>query len=482
MTSKILLLFKPFIPITFEIKKPEKKISFKAKIGWTLTALILYLMMLNVPLSGLPEETGQDPFFALRAILASQRGSLAELGIGPIVTAGMVFQLLVGSGIIKVNMNNPEERSLYTAGQKIMSVLMTVFEAIAYIAGGAYGDLGGLDNMILVTVQLVAAGIAIMMLDELVQKGWGLGSGISLFIASSVSFQIFFGLFDVGPGYQVGGSGNWFRGALLSFFQGIFRGNVLGTIDKPGREPDILGLLATILVFAVVIFAESMRIEVPVTHTQYRMPARYPLKLIYTSNIPVILVSALFANVYFISNLLDQQDHSGGFMALLSDFMGHWEPIEGDPNGQLQPVSGLASFTTAPFGLENVVARPLNAIVYLFLMILLSTVFSIVWVQTAGMDARSVAKQLLGANMQIPGFRRSEPVIAQYLEMYITPAAILSGIFIGTLAACADFLGAIGTGTGILLTTGIIRQYYEILAKERLADVSPALAGFLGID
>ena len=254
----------------------------------------------------------------------------------------------------------------------------------------------------------------------------------------------------------------------------------MGTIDKPGREPDILGLLATILVFAVVIFAESMRIEVPVTHTQYRMPARYPLKLIYTSNIPVILVSALFANIYFMSNLLDQQDHQGGFMALLSDFMGHWEEIEG--SDQLQPVSGLASFTTAPFGLENVMARPLNAIVYLFLMILLSTVFSVVWVQTAGMDARSVAKQLLGANMQIPGFRRSEPVIAQYLEMYITPAAILSGIFIGTLAACADFLGAIGTGTGILLTTGIIRQYYEILAKERLADVSPALAGFLGIE
>ena len=97
------------------------------------------------------------------------------------------------------------------------------------------------------------------------------------------------------------------------------------------------------------------------------------------------------------------------------------------------------------------------------------------------MGPDSVARQLLQAEMVIPGFRRNEQIVARYLNNYIPYLAFLSGAAVGFLAAIADFMGAIGTGTGILLTTGIIRQYYEILAKERLAAVSPTLAGVLGI-
>ncbi|MHA1224812.1 MAG: preprotein translocase subunit SecY, partial [Candidatus Heimdallarchaeaceae archaeon] len=95
-------LFKPFQRFTFEIKKPARKPSFKRKLAWTFAILALYLAMLNVPIVGVPsDKSGTDPFFAMRAILASQRGSLAELGIGPIVTASLIMQLLVGSQIIK---------------------------------------------------------------------------------------------------------------------------------------------------------------------------------------------------------------------------------------------------------------------------------------------------------------------------------------------------------------------------------------------
>jgi len=114
-------------------------------------------------------------------------------------------------------------------------------------------------------------------------------------------------------------------------------------------------------------------------------------------------------------------------------------------------------------------------------MTILSTVFAMIWVETAGMAARDVAKQLIGAGMQIPGFRRHPKIIERYLNNYIPYAAFLGGIFIGLLASLADFVGAIGSGIGILLTTGIIRQYYETLAKERLSDINPAVAGLLGI-
>jgi len=97
------------------------------------------------------------------------------------------------------------------------------------------------------------------------------------------------------------------------------------------------------------------------------------------------------------------------------------------------------------------------------------------------MSSRNVAKQLLDADMQIPGFRRNPRIVEKYLDRYIPTAAWLGGFFIGVLAAFADFLGALGTGTGILLTVGILKQYYEIFASEQVAETVPALAGFLGI-
>jgi len=378
--------------------------------------------MLNIPLVGVPKDEGTDPFFAMRAILASQRGSLAELGIGPIVTAGLIMQLLVGSQIIKVDFSNSEERALYTGTQKILAVLMTIFEALAYILGGAYGEDIGFEASMLILVQLLVAGFIILLMDEIIQKGYGLGSGISLFIAASVSFNIFDGMFSLSP-EPSGGS-------------------------------------------------------------QYKMPARYPIKFLYTSNIPVILVSALFANIYFISNLMwnNWKGADSGIKYFLVRFFGTWEDISGGTgNQQLAPITGLASYTTAPYGPEQIAKYPVNAIIYLVLMIALCGIFSRIWIDTAGMSSKNVAKQLLDANMQIPGFRRNPRIVERYLERYIPTAAWLGGFFIGVLAAFADFLGALGTGTGILLTTGILRQYYEIFASEQVSETVPALAGFLGL-
>ncbi len=486
MASKFLSLFKYPVRLTLEVTKPEKKPSFNAKVAWTFVALVLYLIMLKVPVYGY-KGTGDDPFAPLRVILASQRGSLAELGIGPIVTAGMILQLLVGSKIISVNFEDSEERALYTGTQKVLSILMTLFEAIAYISGGAYGDTvkNNVSAKFLIIVQLVVAGLFIMLLDEVVQKGWGLGSGISLFIAASVSYRVFDGAFSldsVSYGYNQATNEPyvWSSGAVIFFIQSISRGEVLryGLWHPDIRAPDMFNVLMTIVVFAAVIYGETMKIEIPVQHSEQRIPARYPIKFLYVSNIPVILVSALFANIFLVSNLMNQK-YAGdeGIMGSLAKFLGQWDEV----NGQKRPVKGLASYTTAPQGILSVVEHPFKAFMYLIIMTVMSTIFAMIWVETAGMSAKDVANQLIGAGMQIPGFRRHPKIIERYLQNYIPYAAFLGGLFIGLLASFADFMGALGSGTGILLTTGIIRQYYEILAKERLGEINPALANLLGI-
>jgi len=492
MASRFLRLFQPASKVVLEVKKPEKKPSFNQKVGWTFVALVLYLIMLKTPVYGYNVDGQGDPFAALRIILASQRGTLAELGIGPIVTAGMILQLLVGSKIISVNFQDSEERALYTSTQKVLAVLMTFFEAIAYIAGGAYGEAVKEDPgaQVLIVLQLTAAGLCIMLMDELVQKGWGLGSGISLFIATSVSFQVFDGLFSIdlvsdsstGIDPETNEPYIWRKGAILFFFESIGRGEVLryGLWHPASQAADMFNVLATVVVFGVVIYFESMKVEIPVQHSEHRIPARYPIKLLYVSNIPVILVSALFANIFLVSRLMNQryggEDSAWGRFAA---FLGVWE--EDAASGQSIPVRGLAAFTTAPRGVLQVADDPFRAFVYMIIMTIMSAAFAMVWVETAGMSARDVSRQLLGAGMQIPGFRRHPKIVERYLNNYIPYAAFIGGVFIGLLASLADFAGAIGSGVGILLTTGIIRQYYEILAKERLADINPALAGILGI-
>jgi protein transport protein SEC61 subunit alpha len=106
MAGRFLNLFKPLGRILPEIKKPERKVKFNEKLFWTGLVLIIFLVMTEIPLYGLSSALGGE-FNALRVIFASNRGTLMELGIGPIVTAGLILQLLTGSGLIKADMSNP---------------------------------------------------------------------------------------------------------------------------------------------------------------------------------------------------------------------------------------------------------------------------------------------------------------------------------------------------------------------------------------
>src|SRR3972149_5852953 len=207
MAGRFLSLFKPIGRVLPEIKKPERKVSFNEKIFWTALVLIIYLVMSEVPLYGIP-KSAQDEFSALRVIFASNRGTLMELGIGPIVTAGLILQLLVGSAIIKCDMSDPQDRSLFTSASKVFSIALTGIQASAYLISGMYGTGIAGTTTIIIFIQLIFAGIVVMLLDELVQKGWGLGSGISLFIMAGVAQTILWQTFNPAPG------GGLFVGAL----------------------------------------------------------------------------------------------------------------------------------------------------------------------------------------------------------------------------------------------------------------------------
>jgi preprotein translocase SecY subunit len=465
-------IFKPIARFFPDIKPPDRKVAFNEKIFWTAIALIIYFVMSQVPLYGIGTAGLNDPLGSLRVIFASNRGTLMELGIGPIVTAGLILQVLAGSKMVNIDMSNPEDRSLFTSASKILSVVMTIFEASAYIIGGTYGALP-VTTEIVVMLQLIAAGIIVLLLDELLQKGWGLGSGISLFIAAGVASTIWWD--SVAPmGPMADGK---YLGAVVAFAQGVLsRQSITRVFSRTGGLPDMVAFITTLGIFAIIIYFNGMRVEIPVSYARYRgFRGKFPLKLFYVSNIPVIFAAALFGNIYFISQLLWQRynsTNSNFWFNLLGTFT--------TQGTQYQPSGGLVYYVVPPNNLSLAMAEPLRALVYAILLVIGCVFFAVTWVEVGGMDARTVAKQLLDSGMQIEGFRRSEVPIRQLLDRYIPTVTILGAILIGTIAAGADFLGAFGSGTGILLTVGIIEQYYQILVQERITELYPAARGFLG--
>jgi preprotein translocase SecY subunit len=468
MAGRFLSLFKPLARVLPEIKVPERKVSFNEKIFWTALVLIIYLVMSEISLYGIASNV-QDSFGQLRVIFASNRGTLMELGIGPIVTAGLILQLLVGSAIIQCDMGEPEDRGLFTVASKFFSILLTGIQASAYIISGMYGSLPGTTTLI-IFAQLLGAGIIVMLMDELVQKGWGLGSGISLFIMAGVAQNILWQTFNPGAGLFVGSLDNLLRGgqSLAQWIIGV------------GSYPSLIGFFATIGTFLVIIYLEGVRVELPMTYAGYKgFRSRYPIKLLYVSNLPVIFASALFANVFFFSQLLWSQ------MGAPAPGTNIWSQILGDysrnaTTGSIQPVGGLAYYVTPPNNIMSVAAEPVRASVYLAILVVFCAVFSLIWLEVGGLGPSTVAKQLMDSGMQIPGYRRSGRPIEAILKRYIPVVTILGGIIVGLIAGIADFLGVFGTGTGILLSVGIIYQYYELLMRERAAEMFPAFRRILG--
>jgi preprotein translocase subunit SecY len=218
-----------------------------------------------------------------------------------------------------------------------------------------------------------------------------------------------------------------------------------------------------------------MKIEIPIVSTRYRgFSAVYPIKLMYTSNIPVILASALTANAVFIGQMLWANlnpQNNNAFMNILVQF---------DPTSPSSPIGGLVYYITPPRGLAIVALDPLRAVGYILFLITIVVIFGKLWVELGGLSPKSAAKNLLDADVQVPGFRRSNEPIEALLEKYIPSVTILGSAILGLLAGVSDVLGVFGSGIGILLMVDILINYYNQLIKEQVEVVMPRLGALLG--
>ena len=497
------------------ITTPEGHVRFNQKLWTTVLVLIIYFMMTNVMIYGLSSST-LDIFSSFRAIMAGASGSIMHLGIGPIVTGSIIMQLFAGAKIIQLDMQDSGDKQLYQGVQKLLVLFMIPIESIPQVYGfldpsaAMISDYGiGWANAIIVS-QLFIGSYLVFLLDELVSK-WGIGSGISLFIAAGVAQSTFVGTLSPLPTVQ--GSPLSFdnppSGTLPMIFYTLRTATNSQLVSENGFELILLNhanpvaaLASSIIVFLVVAYAESSKLELPLTHGKVRgHRGQYPIRLVYASNIPVILMAALLANVNMFTLLF--WSHPVLSTVPILGRNGAWSKAHwfgAYEVGATTPTDGFAWYSSMVNGVGDWLIPLLNqtgdayghslgqimvhVFVYVFFMTAGSTVFAKFWIETTNMGTKDVAKQIERTGMQIPGFRKNPVVLERILERYIPPVTLFSGAFVGLLASGADLLGTVGnaTGTGLLLAVGIILRTYEQIQKEQAMEMHPMLREFFGAE
>jgi preprotein translocase subunit SecY len=352
----------------------------------------------------------------------------------------------------------------------LVTYIVIVAESVVY-AIAVYGP-GVTEPTVIYVImaQLMGASIIVMFLDEMIQKGWGLGSGISIFIMAGVSQQILWSLFSPLPAGDGGAIGVFpFIGQMAAY------GDVADTLFRSNQLPSIFGLALTAGILLILVYTQGMKVEIPIVSTKYRgFAATYPIKMMYVSNIPVILASALTANIVFMGQMFWAQvnpRNANEFWNVLAQF---------DPTSPASPIGGVIYYITPPRGLDVAALDPLRAVGYVIFMIGIVIVFGKLWVELGGLSPKKAAQNLLDADVQVPGFRRSNKPIESLLNRYIPSVTLIGSAILGLIAGVSDVLGVFGTGIGLLLTVDILINYYNQLVKEQVEVVMPRLGAALG--
>lgn len=453
------MAFKDFLKSLPEVVGPtEKKVDFKVALKWTIIVLLAFFVLSNIPMYGISSNALSN-FEYLAILLGTSFGSIISLGIGPIVMASIILQLLVGAQILKIDTSTEEGKKFFQGLQKLLSIAFIIFESIIYVFMGGISSMPGKEFIVI--LQLCIGGFLILFMDEIVQK-WGLGSGISLFIVGGIAWRLFAQLFQfIGPTGEFALSGK-----LLSMISSFANNDVTGAMTS------FIPILITLILFFIVVFAQSLKVEIPLSYDRIRgYNIKWPMNFFYTGVIPVILVSSLTATLQL-------------FGGLLQNWLGHPTFLGSFQNGIA--LSGFAYWIGSTNILNAVITNTFQWRMLLqgFLHVLFycgfSVLFAFFWVTTSELDAKSQARKIMESGLSIPGFRKDERVLENILSRYVKPLTIMGGLAIGLLASVADLFGSLVAGTAILLAIMILYQMYQNIAQKYALEMNPKMKSFFG--
>jgi len=427
------------------VSAPKGKTSLKEKFMWIFIVCAIYVILGSIPLIGLAEGV-YTQFELLQILTASSIGTILTLGIIPIIDASILLQILLGMKFISIDVSTSQGKAQLGALQKVLAIFFALAFSLVFVVTGILSPAQGIPQVFLF-IQIFMGAILVIFLDEIITK-WGFGSGIGWFILLGVAQEAIYRGFNI---FEVVGLN---LGDVVKYIGNLVAGNI-GEIDL------LFPIIFTLVIFAVVNFAQLLRVEVPLSYNQFASGHSWKLKFIYTSNIPVIFASIIIAEMGLVFNTI--ANHSTDIIQQIFSGL-HWF-VSIPPSFITHALSGTASTTMY-----------MQSFSHILLYVVLSAMMALLWLEmTAASTPSGVASQIHKAGMSIGGFRRDPRIIEARLTNYIPYLAAMGGAFVGLLAAFANLTGAYGGGTGILLAVMIVFQLYEYLIHQYAEEFLPLL-------
>lgn len=437
------------------VKPPERPLTVEEKIKNSILVIVIYVLLASIPIFGISPVVSQR-FLEFMWIFGSHIGTLATVGIVPVIMAGLFMQLLIFSGIVNINIFDEESRAKYDSYVKFLSIIFLLIQSISFILSGNVIPDHNLPISLpilyfIIFLQLFLGGLIIILLDDFSAK-YGVLSGINLIIFVSISISVALMIFNPVPSPQYAIHGLYMpTGLLPQAIVYLIQGNVSFALAL------IFKVLLTFAILALVAYLQSVKIEIPLLYVNIGgRIIKYPLNLLYTSVLPAIF---LYGIITWFQVIFGRNPNSILYRLFLP------------PNLIINIFQYGLSYLLDLFNIFHV-------LFYLIIFVIGGMLFSYMWVTTSGMDAKTIAKYL--QTMPIQTLKYRDPrLVEKTLEKYINTLAYLSGIMIGFIAAISDILGVAVSGISLLLLVVIASQMYMELERNGAIQYLPLIGKYL---
>ncbi|KAM9918025.1 hypothetical protein OXX59_008947 [Metschnikowia pulcherrima] len=447
---RLLDLVKAVSPIMPEINFPVEKVILDEKVVYTIASGLVFVLA-QLPLFGLVKDAPlqmADPFSTLRPLFAMEQGSLLELGLLPILTSAFVWQIAAGAKAIKVDFRYGSDRELFQTAQKATAVLFSAVFAAALILSGYYDPVvRGAANegnfygtYALLFTQLFGWNVVLTLIVEVIDKGYGFGSGVLCFLALNAATGLVrdvvgLEVVSVTPNgvAQTYGVVSYFGRSLLTMDFGEIKSAAIGLFSRAGF-PTLASVVLAVATGLVVIVLQNFRLELPIRSNRARGMANvFPIRLLYTGALPVVFAYTVVANVQVVLHFLS--------LAVAPFYPFVARLIESrDVAGNV--VSGLRLYFAAPASLSASLLSPIRAVVYSTTLLTLASAFAVFWADISGSAPKDIAKQFKDQAIVISGKR--DVSVTRELSRTIPVAAVSGAASLVVVSLIGELLGSAG--------------------------------------
>lgn len=396
------------------------ELEFWSRCACTVLALLIVLLLRQVPPYGVAVSVISDPRRNVLLPVDPKHGSLAELGLLSSLTSELAMQIFFWwrAGIRGAAVDG----ELRTAMQRWLSFAILACWVTIFVVSGQYGALEELGGSIaaLIAAQLMGAGLVIMILDDWLAKGFGLGLGIPLFVAAAACQDM-----------------AWQAFSPSEFSKDAIRNSC--------------SFVCSAIIFTAVIYLQGFDVRLPVKSGVARgISTEWHCKIFSNSFHPPLLYAALVSSVLSVSLVLDS--------SMDSSFLATWK-ISKDSGRQVL-IGGAINYLSPPGSHHNFLDTAIHWMCYSMLVLCGIMFFSKVASAQPGRSAKDQAKTMLAHKLSLKGFRDS--AVERHLKMYVEPGQWLAGFYTVFCVLLGDAVGAAGGGLGVVLTALVVGRCAEL--------------------